>query len=67
MLAQTLVQQSEAAFLFRDLATLRTTAKTFAAVDDLRWQGPTSEFEALCAKIDATNLVDRAKALAERE
>jgi 5'-3' exonuclease len=67
VLAQTLVQQREAAFLFRDLATLRTTAKTLAAVDDLRWRGPTSEFEALCEKIDAQNLVGRAKALAERD
>jgi 5'-3' exonuclease len=67
VLAQTLVQQREAAFLFRDLATLRTTATTFAAVEDLRWRGPTSEFEGVCAKIDATNLVERAKALTERE
>jgi len=66
VLAQTLVQQREAAFLFRDLATLRTTAKTFATVDDLRWRGPTSEFEAVCAKIDAQNLVERARALAGR-
>ncbi len=65
-LAQTLVQQRDLAMLFKDLATLRTTAPTFTAAEDLRWRGPTPEFEALCRRIDAGNLPKRAKELAEQ-
>jgi hypothetical protein len=55
-LAQTLVQQRHLATLFKDLATLRTTAQAFATPEDLRWRGPTPAFEALCGRIDAANL-----------
>lgn len=37
------------ALLFKDLATLRTDARLFGDVDELRWRGPTKEFAA-CAK-----------------
>jgi 5'-3' exonuclease len=66
VLAQTLVRQRELALLFRDLATLRTTAPTFSTPEDLRWRGPTSEFDALCRRIDAGNLPRRARQLAEQ-
>jgi 5'-3' exonuclease len=64
VLAQTLVQQRETAILFLDLATLRTTADTFDQIEDLRWRGPTPEFAAVCGRLDAGNLVERAKSLA---
>ena len=37
------------ALLFKDLATLRTDARLFGDVDELRWRGPTKAFAA-CAK-----------------
>jgi 5'-3' exonuclease len=39
-LASTLARNRELVMLFRDLATLRTTAPLFDSVDDLRWTGP---------------------------
>jgi 5'-3' exonuclease len=52
-LAQTLARERERAFLFRELATLRTDLQLFDAVDDLRWTGPTPQFAALAARFDA--------------
>jgi 5'-3' exonuclease len=66
VLAQTLAQHRHLAALFKDLATLRTTAETFASVEDLRWRGPTPEFDALCRRIQATNLPQRARQIAHR-
>ena len=45
-LAQTLARERERAFLFRDLATLRTNLPLFEDVESLRWNGPTPEFAA---------------------
>jgi len=53
-LAQTLAEQRELAFLFRDLATLRTEIQLFDSVEELRWKGPTDGFPALAAKLDYT-------------
>ena len=39
-LARTLAEGREQAFLFRDLATLRTDFTLFESVDELRWSGP---------------------------
>ncbi|MDB6043875.1 MAG: flap endonuclease, partial [Gammaproteobacteria bacterium] len=39
-------EQRELALLFKDLATLKTDAKLFDSVDDLRWRGPTDKFAA---------------------
>ena len=55
-LARTLAQERDRAFLFRDLATLRTDISLFASVDDLRWRGPTSGFAALAAELDAATV-----------
>jgi 5'-3' exonuclease len=52
-LAQTLERERDRAFLFRDLATLRTDIALFESVDDLQWKGPTPEFPALAARLDA--------------
>ncbi len=51
-LAATLVREREQAYLFRDLATLRTTIPLFDSVDALRWAGPTPEFAAIGARLD---------------
>jgi 5'-3' exonuclease len=40
------------AFLFRDLATLRTDLPLFATVDDLLWTGPTSSFAHMAQRLD---------------
>jgi len=51
-LAATLGRERERAFLFRDLATLRTDIPVFDDVDQLRWAGPTAAFQTLAAKMD---------------
>ena len=50
-LANTLAQQRDQALLFRTLATLRTDIPLFDNVDELRWSGPTSQFEKLAARL----------------
>jgi 5'-3' exonuclease len=50
-LALTLVRERERAFLFRDLATLRTDIRLFESVDDLRWTGPTPAFAGRAAQL----------------
>jgi 5'-3' exonuclease len=52
-LAQTLARDRDRALLFRTLATLRTDVPVFESVDELHWDGPTPEFAALAAKMDA--------------
>jgi 5'-3' exonuclease len=52
-LASTLARDRDRAFLFRDLATLRTDIALFDDVDALRWKGPTSTFAELAARLDA--------------
>jgi 5'-3' exonuclease len=64
-LAQTLAKERELAMLFRDLATLRTTAEVFDDIDELHWRGPTAAFEPFCARLRAGPLLRRAQAAAE--
>jgi len=52
-LSRTLARERERAFLFRDLATLRTDIRLFDEIDELRWNGPTEAFPALAARLDA--------------
>jgi len=52
-LAATLARDRERALLFRDLATLRTDIALFDNVDELRWNGPTSAFQSIAARLDA--------------
>ena len=52
-LANTLVREREQALLFRTLARLRTDIPLFENVDELRWAGPTPEFDVIAAKLDA--------------
>ena len=52
-LSRTLIRDRELAFLFRDLATLRTDIPLFESVEELRWTGPTAAFAPLAARLDA--------------
>ena len=51
-LADTLVRERDRAMLFRNLATLRTDLALFDNVDELRWNGPTADFEKLATRLD---------------
>jgi 5'-3' exonuclease len=62
-LAATLRDHRDDAFLFRDLATLRTDAEVFDHVDELRWSGPTNEFAAVCDHLGVPDLAQRAHSL----
>lgn len=50
------------ALLFKRLATLRTDAKLFKNMSELRWRGPTPAFVSFCKKIGDEKLLDRAEA-----
>ena len=52
-LARTLERERDRAFLFRDLATLRTDIPLFESVDELKWKGPTPSFRALAQRFDS--------------
>ena len=61
-LAKTLADQMDLALLFRRIATVEVDVPV-GAVDDWRWIGPTDAFPDLCRRIDAPNLVSRARGL----
>ncbi|MCY4455620.1 MAG: flap endonuclease [Chloroflexi bacterium] len=63
-LATALVEGYDEAMLFRDLATLRTSEPLFESVEELRWAGPTPEFEALAEHLRSPGLLTRALAAA---
>jgi 5'-3' exonuclease len=52
-LAATLREHWDEAILFRTLATLRMDIPLFDSVDQLRWNGPNPEFDAIAARLDA--------------
>jgi 5'-3' exonuclease len=47
------------ALLFKDLATLRTDARLFHEVDELRWRGPTNGFTAWARRLGDGRLLER--------
>jgi len=53
-LADTLSQNRKLAFLFRELATMRTDIPLFASVEELKWTGASADFPALAARLDAS-------------
>lgn len=63
-LAQTLRAQRELAMLFKDLATLRTNVRVFESVQELEWRRPREDFAAVCRRLDAPQLFERAMAQA---
>jgi 5'-3' exonuclease len=58
--AEVLGEHRAAALLFKKLATLRTDAKLFERIDELRWRGPTAGFSTVCNHLDAPQLLARA-------
>jgi len=62
-LATSLREHWDDALLFRDLATLRTDADVFEDVEELRWKGPTEEFDSVCEQLGATDLKEQVAAL----
>ncbi|HEX5170319.1 MAG TPA: 5'-3' exonuclease H3TH domain-containing protein [Cyclobacteriaceae bacterium] len=58
-----LKEQRKQALLFKRLATLKTNAKVFKNVDELRWRGPTSAFAKFTTKIGEPRLLERANAI----
>jgi len=56
-----LATNRDQALLFKRLATLRTDAKLFVNVDELRWRGPAASFKKLTEKMKDSKLWDRAK------
>jgi 5'-3' exonuclease len=58
---QVLGDRLEAALLFKRLATLRTDAKLFSNVDELRWRGPTPALAAWAERAGAPKLLQRAQ------
>jgi 5'-3' exonuclease len=63
-LATALVDGRQEVELFRTLATLRVDAPV-GAVDDWRWRGPTAELEPWSDRLDAPDLLRRARKAAE--
>jgi 5'-3' exonuclease len=63
-LAATLARHRDDAYLFRDLATLRTAVPVFDSVDELRWTGPRSTFFDVCSRLAAPGYFKRARELA---
>jgi len=60
-LAAALAEHRALAVLFRTLATLRTDVPVFETLDELRWQGPTPDFERVTKELGAPALWDRAR------
>jgi 5'-3' exonuclease len=60
-LATALRDQRALAYLFRDLATLRSEAPVLDVVETLRWTGPTEAFAAVCAELELPQLLERAR------
>ncbi len=63
-LSETLFSRWDEAVLFRTLASLRRDAPVFETVEDLRWKEPRASFEEYCLKMNAPNLLRRAKTAA---
>jgi 5'-3' exonuclease len=55
------------ALQFKVLATLKTDARLFDSVDELRWQGPTETFAECALRMDDQNILDRANRAAQMD
>jgi len=58
--ATVLGNRREQALLFKNLATLKTDAKLFRNVGELRWQGPTAAFAKWTESMETPRLLERA-------
>ena len=61
---EVLGERRDLALLFKDLATLRSSADVLAAVGDLRWKGPTSGFAEWAERLGDGRLLGRSRAIA---
>lgn len=59
-------KKREQALLFKRLATLRTDAKLFKKVKELKWNGPTTSFTDFTKQIGDDKLLERANAAAAK-
>jgi 5'-3' exonuclease len=66
-LAAALSRERESALLFRTLATLRTDIPLFENVEQLRWNGPTPEFDVISDRLDDARTSERSMRKAARE
>jgi 5'-3' exonuclease len=57
---EVLGERRDLALLFKKLATLRTDARVFAEVDELKWHRPTERFATCCAQFGDPRLLVRA-------
>ena len=60
-LSTALEQNRPLALLFRTLATLRTDVPVFEDLNELRWRGPTPQFEHVAGQLGVPALWDRAR------
>ena len=66
-LAATFAAERDLAYLFRDLATLRTDPPVLGSVEELRWSGPRPEFEDIAGQVlDSPGLIERVRRLSGR-
>lgn len=65
-LAKILFESWDEVLLYRTLATLRTDIDLFRDVDELKWNGPKPEFEAVCKRFKSADLLKRAQTLAAK-
>jgi 5'-3' exonuclease len=63
---EVLGERRDLALLFKDLATLRSSAAVMSDVEELRWGGPTAAFAACAQRLGDGRLLDRATAAAQR-
>jgi 5'-3' exonuclease len=61
---EVLGERRDLALLFKDLATLRSSADVLGAVDDLRWKGPTPAFAEWTERLGDGRLLGRSRAVA---
>jgi hypothetical protein len=52
-------EKRDLALLFKNLATLRTDARLFRQVDELRWRGPTNAFAGWAERLGDARLLER--------
>jgi hypothetical protein len=62
LLSESLFNAWEDAILFRTLATLRLDVPVFETVEELRWKGPSFDFEEHCQRMKSPTLFSRAAA-----
>jgi 5'-3' exonuclease len=64
-LSESLFSRWNEALLFRTLATLRLDVPVFDSVEDLRWRGPREQFAEVCDRMNAKEILARAKGAAK--